>query len=444
MTRRLTTIFAGVYVCLAAGACGGDAKGDGKNSDNVVSCEDDVCVLSGTISENLTLTADKQWVLHGGVFVGDDNEETQLTIEAGTQIYGETSSLSMLVITRGSKIFANGTAEAPIVFTSSKEPGSRARGDWGGLIINGWARINSCSEDGLCEALGEGGTGYYGGDDDTDDSGILRYVRIEFAGRLVSPDNELNGLALQGVGSGTVIENLQIHMPKDDGIEFFGGTVGFRYVLVTGAADDSLDWTDGWRGKGQFFVAQQYDDAGDNGIEADNNGERNDATPRSEPTLSNITLIGSPDSTQSNMGMLLREGTGAHIQRALVLGWNQACLDIDHSETFSAAVDDETHALTGVLTITESMIDCATPFAQDADDLFDVSTFFQDQGNWVGESDLDDPYNAQQPSFKPGSGAALTSTDPLSEDDFFISAAFLGGVDPAFDWTAGWTSQVRD
>ena len=131
----------------------------------------------------------------------------------------------MLVVRRNAQIMAEGTVEEPIIFTSSKEPGSRARGDWGGLIINGNAPINSCSDntEEFCEAFGEGGTGFYGGNDPSDDSGVLKYVRVEFAGTLVSPENELNGIAFQGVGSGTEIDYIQVHMNADDGIEFFGG-----------------------------------------------------------------------------------------------------------------------------------------------------------------------------------------------------------------------------
>ena len=158
-------------------------------------CDGDLCVLSGTITDNLTLTADKQYLLRGGVFIGDDESETILTIEPGVTVYGESSTDGMLVVRRHSKLNAIGTPEAPIVMTSSKAVGSRARGDWGGLIINGLAPINSCGDDAevACEAYGEGGTGWYGGDNATDSSGHISYLRVEFAGTLVSPDNELNG-----------------------------------------------------------------------------------------------------------------------------------------------------------------------------------------------------------------------------------------------------------
>jgi len=418
-------------------------------------CEGDVCILTGSIVQDLTLTADKDWLLRGGVFIGDDVNETVLTVEAGTTVYGETSTNGMLVVTRGSKIMAEGTAAAPIVFTSSKAPGTRARGDWGGVIINGKSTTNNCSEDpknpGQCEAFGEGGTGWYGGTDEADDSGVLKYVRIEFAGRIISPDNELNGLALQAVGSGTTLEYIQVHMNKDDGVEFFGGTANFKYILTTGIADDNLDWTDGWRGKGQFFVCQQYEDAGDQGIEADNNGEDNTATPRSHPTISNITLIGSPDSEKSDIGMLLREGTAANIHNAVVVGFNDAGLDVDHRETHENAHDGSN--LTGELTVENSIVSCASPFKNDDDSVKDdndqviwADTFTEEEfynlntGNSTDDPLLGDPFNLTAPDYTPGAGSPALTGAVVPGDSFFDQVTFKGGVDPVNDWTAGWTT----
>jgi ABC-type branched-subunit amino acid transport system substrate-binding protein len=294
-------------------------------------CGPEGCILTGTLTEDITLTANKRWLLRGTVFVGDGTNPTVMTINPGTTVLGDVGTTGVLVIRRGARLIAEGTAEAPIVFTSSNPPGSRGSGDWGGIILNGRAPINGCDAP-PCEAFGEGGTGFYGGDDPEDDSGSLRYLRVEFAGKLLSPENELNGLALQGVGRGTKLEYIQIHRGADDGVEFFGGTANIRHLLVTGMEDDSLDWTEGWQGRGQFIVVQQWGESGDNGIEADNNADDRDASPRSRPLLCNLTLIGVPTSSSSDLGMLLREGTGAVISSALVLGWNDACLDIDHPE----------------------------------------------------------------------------------------------------------------
>lgn len=423
-------------IALAAG-CG---KESNPNPSQGVTCDGNVCTVAGTITEDLTFTKDKQWVLRGGVFIGDDVEKTILTVEPGTTVFGETSTLGMLVIRRNSEIHADGTAAEPIVFTSAKPAGSRARGDWGGIILNGNAPVNGCDA-APCESFGEGGTGFYGGDDPTDNSGTLRYVRVEFAGRLLSPDNELNGIAFQGVGSGTTVDYIQVHMNKDDGVEFFGGNAEVKHIIVTGAADDSIDWTDGWQGKIQFAVAQQYDDASDNGIEADNNAEDNEATPRSMPTLSNITLIGSPDSESSDLGMLLREGTGASIHNVIVTGFNDACIDVDDDATF-AQVD------AGNLVMNDSIISCATNFKDDtaentepyaASDFFD-GTAGDSANNTETDPQLGEPYALDTPDYKPATASPALGNGVAPSDSFFDNVDYIGAMDDSDDWTAGWTT----
>lgn len=420
-------------------ACGADT-GDGTpgpESEGVpgVACDADVCVLSGDILDDLTLTNDKVWLLRGGVFIGDDENETILTVDPGTTVFGETSTLGMLVIRRGSKLMAEGTEDAPIVFTSSKLEGERARGDWGGIILNGRAPINGCGE-GVCESFGEGGTGFFGGDDPADNSGVLKYVRVEFAGSLISPDNELNGVAFQGVGNATVIDYLQVHMAKDDGIEFFGGTANVKHVLITGAADDNVDWTDGWQGNAQFIVVQQYEDAGDNGIEADNNAEDNTARPMSNPTLSNLTLIGSPGSDQSDIGILIREGSGAEIANAIVTGWGDACLDVDHDATFA-------NIGAGDLTIHHSVFNCDTLYGTEDGDSVDLATFVEQDnvGNEVDSGAVEQPYDSEGPDFRPA-GAGMSEGD-VPAASFFEEVSFRGGVDPLNDWTRNWTVNFR-
>jgi len=418
----------------AAIGCGGDEPADGNNTQDNITCEGDVCSVRGTLLEDVTFTADKKWLLRGGVFVGNDVDETILTIEPGTTIYGDSAGLSFLVVTRGSKINAEGTAEAPIVMTSAKAVGSRARGDWGGLVLNGRAPVNNCST-GVCEAEGEGGTGKYGGNQPNDDSGVLRYVRVEFAGSLISPDNELNGISFQGVGSGTTLEYIQVHMSKDDGVEFYGGTVNFKYILTTGIGDDSLDWTDGWIGKGQYFIAQQYEDNGDNGIEADNNSEDNARTPRSNPTLSNVTLLGAPMGAGSDIGVLLREGTGADLSNFVVTGFNEGCLDIDNQETFTAGQISMRHSVI----FCNAMNSAAVDFVEDETDFtppFTVEEWFtMGEGNAVKDPVL--------MGWVPGPASSLLSGGVAPSDPFFDKVDFIGAVG-AQDWTLGWTISARN
>ena len=427
-------------LCLMVVGCTADVENNKRNNGATepsntmatvagVDCDDNVCVLSGVITENFTMTADNVYLLRGGVFIGDDLSENTLTIEAGTTIYGESNSDGMLIIRRNANILAEGTVDKPIVFTSSKNLGSRTRGDWGGIVINGNASINSCGDQEFCEAQGEGGTGLYGGNDPDDDSGVLKYVRIEFAGTLVSPDNELNGLALQGVGANTTLDFIQIHMNADDGVEFFGGNANIKHLVVSGVGDDALDWTDGWQGNGQYIVLQQHLDAGDNGIEADNNGENNIVTPMSNPTLANMTIIGSGGAS-SDIGVLLREGTGAFIANSLVYGWGDASIDIDGDATWA-------NADLGDLAMVGTSVDSDSNFKIDDGEPQLVEDWFYAEGsNEEGGFALIDPQNQTSPNFLP---TEIINGAVFVDDSFFDDVSFIGAMGDE-DWTLGWTA----
>lgn len=307
------------------------------------------CVLSGTVTQDLTLTAGNLYRLDGTVFIGNDGlaipgsgvagSEVALTVEPGVTIFGNGSvgAVDLLVIARGSQIFANGAENAPIVITSRADldnggvvrPG--ITNEVGGLAINGRAPLNECSEASAapgsadCQQAGEGGSGAFGGAIVDDNSGVLNFVQIRYAGQIFNATNELNALALQGVGNGTLIDFVQILNGGDDGIEWFGGTVNASHVVITGANDDALDWTDGWTGALQFAIVDQTISrfiAGDNGIEGDNNGDTDaDAVPRSRPIVSNVTLIG--DATGDGEGAQLREGTDGALVNAVVTNFPQ-------------------------------------------------------------------------------------------------------------------------
>lgn len=281
--------------------------------------------IEGTINENLTLTTDKTWMISGGVFV---DKGCTLSIPQGQYIFADVDVTTFLSVKQGGKIVAEGTPNDPIVFTPLTT--SPSYGDWGGIIINGYAKLNT----GLT-AEGEGGTGIYGGTDDTDNSGVLRYVRVEYAGKILGTDNELNGFSFNGVGSSTVVEYIQAYKGSDDGIEFFGGTVNVRYAVSTQNQDDSFDWTHGWRGKGQYWLAIQGTEGGDRGIEADNNGDDNTLQPFSEPTLSNITLNGVDDGDGLNEGMRLRAGTKGKIYYAYVTGFPKYGVNVTDQQTIN-------------------------------------------------------------------------------------------------------------
>ncbi len=296
--------------------------------------------VEGTINENLTFSSDKNWLLSGGVFI-DDN--TKLTINGGQTIYADINVTTFLSIKQGGKIMAEGSNTNPIVFTPLKD--NPTYGDWGGIIINGKAKLNT----GLT-AEGEGGTGIYGGNNDEDNSGVLRYVRVEYAGKILGTDNELNGFSFNGVGSGTVVEYIQAYKGSDDGIEFFGGTVNVRYAVSTHNQDDAFDWTHGWRGKGQYWYVQQGVDGGDRGIEADNNSDDNTLAPYSNPTLANITLNGVDDGDGLNTGMRLREGTKGQIYNAYVTGFPKYGVRVSEETSLNHVVNGELFVANSTIT----------------------------------------------------------------------------------------------
>jgi hypothetical protein len=433
---KLFVLAAGLTAGAAYGSCPGGTTTSGSLNNK------DLCVLQGTYQQDLILTSDNLYVLSGGVFIGGDNANSAtLTIQPGTKIIGE-SGADYLVIRRGSQIFAEGTREQPIVFTAAAQE-NRTRGSWGGLIINGNAPINNCGSSAeVCEAEGEGSTGLYGGNDPFDNSGVLKYVRVEFAGFEITPDNELNGIAFQGVGGGTVVDYVQVHMNSDDGVEFFGGTVNAKHLVLTGNKDDSMDWVNGWQGKVQYVVVEQYDDQGNNGIEADNLKELQSATPRSNPTLANLTFLGTTsENAKGGAGMLLRRGTGATFYNAVITGFKDGCLDFDDGETFnfgaSVAADNSVNA-TG-LKMQSSVVYCpeSTNFFEENDAWSIESWFLAQPGNQVADPLLQ--------GYVPAADSPLLKAGTTPFDLFFDDVDYIGAVkDAESDWTVGWTTDARN
>jgi hypothetical protein len=387
------------------------------------------CVLKGTyVNADLRLTANYQYLIEEGVFVGGDNEQkSTLRIEAGTTLRGMPASF--ISVMRGSQILAEGTAQKPIVFTSLATAG-RKRGEWGGLVLNGNAPINRCrAGSAVCEAISEGikvREVKFGGNVPQDNSGVLKYVRVEFAGYPMAPDNELNGITFNGVGSATTVEHIQVHMNADDGIEFFGGTVNVKYVVLTENEDDSLDWDMGWQGRIQFLVADQGPDQVDNGIEADNLQSPMNASPRSRPLISNMTLLGAP---KSGYGMLLRRGTGAEIYNTIIAGFAKGCIDIDDNETFVNASTP-----TGIR-MSHVLLDCKKPFELENGDLFVTETFLQAQ-------EKVQVVPAKLRGWLPLAGSPALQAGTTPEDLFFEPVEFIGAFGSE-NWTNGWINRDR-
>ncbi len=406
----------------------------------------DSCVLAGNITTDLTLDSSKNWILSGGVFVGSnkmitDSSESKvkLTIEKGTKVYGQTTK-DFLVIDRGAQIMAQGTKTEPVVFTAAKQT-NRARGSWGGLIINGNAPVNGCDV-GICELSGEGSTGNYGGPLEDDSSGVLNFVVVEWAGSEITPDNELNGISFQGVGRGTLVDFVQVHMNSDDGVEFYGGNVNVKHLVLTGIKDDSMDWVAGWKGSAQFVIIKQFDDAANHGIEADNSDSPMDRMPRSAPTLSNMTLLGTTGATATGgSGILLRKGTGAYIYNSIVSGFKSSCIDIDDNETFRNALEgsSENNRQPGIV-FENVYVSCAqdvTPLEKDEPWLLQ-DWFTAQAGNKVGFSVAMSGFAAINPIqlqnlVVPQFSAAIIPTD------------YVGAVKDASDlWFEGWTTSAQN
>lgn len=233
-------------------------------------------------------------------------------------------------IAQGAKIFVEGTATNPVIMTAT----SKAPGKWGGLVLAGKAPINK----GTTATTEVGGELAYGGSDVNDNSGSIQYLRIEYAGFAYNADKEFNGLSLFGVGKGTVIKNVQAYESSDDGFEWFGGTVDASNLVVINThkdvGDDMFDWTEGWNGTGQNWYGKKTN-AGNRGIEADNNSNNPLATPISSPTIKNMTLIGAGKEGTEPQGIKLRVGSQGTFDNVVLSNWNLG-FDIQHDESIAA------------------------------------------------------------------------------------------------------------
>ncbi|MCC6989561.1 MAG: hypothetical protein IT181_11220 [Acidobacteria bacterium] len=408
---------------------------------NVPGIDKPVVVVTGRIDGTENWTNNFYYVLRGAVFV---ESGATLNIQAGTRVIGESGSVGTMIVLRGGRLNAIGTATQPVVFTSDQPVGTRARGDWGGLIINGRAPVNI--EGG--EGVGEADTGVYGGTDPNDNSGTLRYVRVEFAGVEFSPDNELNGIAFQGVGRGGTYEYIQVHMNRDDAFEWFGGTADIKYAIASNAADDSFDWTFGWSGRAQFLAVTQRGDDADNGIEADNNEFNNNLLPRSNPQIYNLTMCGDPDrneGAESVRAANLRRGTAFTIRNFLITGFKTTGFQIETTNTATTGQVESgvSHMDAGVAWgIATPLHASVTAFV--TRNLFtNIRTGVTDAQAGISAAEC---ANHESPNFQPTSAATLAGGQiaPVQppNDGFFSPVTYIGAVPPApaENWMAGWTA----
>lgn len=395
--------------------------------------------ISGDITSNMTLTADRVWVLDGFVFVKNN---AILTIEPGTLIKAKVGQKSALVITQGSKIMAEGTAQKPIVFTSGRPVGERAPGDWGGLVLIGRASTNRTTPQAI-----EGGLGLTYGTEkiDDDNSGVLKYVRIEYAG-IGTNDSEINAVTFYAVGRGTTIEHIQTSYANDDAYEFFGGTVNAKYLVAYATADDDFDFDFGYNGSIQFAVAlrdPKFVDSGDagNGIECDNDKDGTTATPVTQPKLSNFTLIGPNNAngtaSNHNYGNRWRRGTQFIFNNSILLGNQKGGFSIESDLTASSYKNGSSEFKNNIISVvTAPFLSNSTAFSAT-----EMQTKALAEGNVIvptAEIKISSPFSLTAPNFLPITGSlALSGTFAATPNATSVN---YRGAFGTTDWTSGWAS----
>ncbi|QQS30899.1 MAG: T9SS type A sorting domain-containing protein [Sphingobacteriales bacterium] len=418
-----------------------------------ISAQNPVVPVSGNITTNTTWTNSNVYLLQGFVYVKNG---ATLTIQPGTIIKGEKSSKGSLIVTRGAKIIADGTAQMPIVFTSNEPIGDRTYGDWGGLILLGRAPVNKPGneaeiEGGVNNAEGDG---LYGGTDPNDNSGVLRYVRIEFAGIAFTDNNEINGLTMGAVGSGTTIEYIQVSYCGDDSFEWFGGTVNAKYLISHRAWDDDLDTDFGYSGNIQYAVVLRdpeiADQSSSNSFESDNDASGTTNTPLTAPTFSNITVVGPVLDGGNEINPLYRRA--AHIRRnsrcsiynSALMGFPTGLLlDGSASQGAATAGDLQIRNTTIVATNPANLLTVESGSTFDVAGWFNTQSFGNQTETTIASQQLTNPQDLTNPDFRPMSGSPLLSganfDNPRLIAGFFTPTTFRGAFGTT-DWTASWAN----
>lgn len=419
-------------------------------------------ILEGRITSNKTLKAEFVYKLRGLVYVTNG---AVLTIEPGTKIVGETGQRGGLIITRNAKISADGTADKPIVFTS--EAAAPARGDWAGLVILGNAPTNAAFNGtaGVGEIEGginnSDGLGLYGGTNPADNSGTLRYVRIEYAGFAFLPDKEINGLTFGGVGNQTVVDYVQVAYANDDSFEWFGGTVNCSHLIAYKGLDDDFDTDNGFSGKVQFAIGFRdsaiADISGSNGFESDNDPNGSTLLPQTTAVFSNITLVGPRATLTSGVnsnyrrGMHLRRNSGLSVFNSIVMGWPTGWL-----------LDASTGSPTDLNIGTNKMVLANNIFAGNNNQFsysastsaptgwasIDVANYYNrtDAGNTVlanaADAGLTDPFKYNNTvDFNPVSGSPALSGASFTNAKVssLTPVTYRGACNAADSWWKSWT-----
>ncbi len=417
---------------------------------------DSTTLSNGNITSNITLNSSIKYILKGFVYV---KSPATLTIPAGTVIYGDKSTTGTLIIERGAKISANGTSAQPIIFTSRITAGQRGPGDWGGIIILGKARINTVSGadtvaiEGLPPAVQPA---YYGGNDDNDNSGIMRYVRIEFPGINLTgvSGNEINGLTMGAVGKGTTLEYIQVSYSGDDSFEWFGGTVNCRYLISYKGVDDDFDTDNGFRGNCQFLLAVRdsniADISGSNGFESDNNANspNNFNNPRTQPVFSNVTVVGplripsTPINANFKRGLHIRRNSKLSLYNSIVMGFPTG-IRFDGTGVSNAFTGDSSAVKNIIFAGNTILADTAAMNGNGFNGINFINTSSFQNRVLTANSDvmLTNPYGFENGNWQPSSGSPALTGSSFSwtqlTDPYFTQTTFVGAFGQT-NWASNW------
>lgn len=395
----------------------------------------DDCQLPANIEGNLYLPAGKKYIVEGQVSVVSG---ATLTIAPGVTVQGSANNAvpNFLAVLNGGKIFADGTANAPITFTGP----TPTKGSWAGVVLAGTSICNDAVGGAQCQFEAVPGI-TYGGSDLTDSSGSISYARILYAGQAVAPDEELNALTLLAVGSGTRLSYIQVDHGDDDGFEFFGGTANGDHLVCTNMTDDCFDLDQGYSGNLQFLFSFQGDPDGSftndpHGMEMDNDSGNNDLMPRTNPNVSNVTLIAQGMGANGE-GMRMRRGLGGTFRGVVIDGYADRCINIDDAGTFVQA--GSATAQGPGLTLQNSFIgNCAAGrFQESGNDPYPVSDWYNaGNGNQTGEIML-------RGQFMPAAGAPYLEGNVVPNDPFFVPVPYKGAFAGPWDtWYGGWTVNI--
>ncbi len=432
--------------------------------------------LKGAISANLTLEGNKVYYLSGPTFV---KSGVTLTIKPGAVIKAikDNSNKAVLVITRGAKIMAEGTSSAPIVFTSNQAAGARNAGDWGGVVIAGKAQVNTSygniKNQRLLEGFDQLQVAQYGSDiiggggasaDDADNSGVMKYVRIEYSGIALSsqPNSELNGLSLIAVGSGTTLEYIQVSYSGDDSFEWWGGTVNAKHLIAYSGLDDDFDTDNGYRGNVQFGVSIKNKDLSDwalsggasNGFESDNEDPVPATlnTPITAPTFSNMTFLGPTAITGATLPTPNAFKRAAHLRRGTQLSVYNSVFAAFPTGIFIDGTQSAGFFDAGNMEIKNNLI-AAMPAGQ----------YLTGTAPWDAKAKLmapafkNDTSIATVAALQLGNLSSLSAADPRPlagspllnkaeftstriNNAFFTKVTYAGAFDVNDNWMQGWTN----